>query len=44
VRYREGKEIITKTRDAAALWPAIADRYGIASFEKELMSGPFKAL
>ncbi len=44
VGYREGKEIITKIRDAAALWPAIADRYGISSFEKELMSGAFKAL
>ncbi len=43
VGHREGKEIITKTRDVVSLWPAFADRYGISSFEKELMSRAFIA-
>ena len=42
VGHREGKEIIAKTGDVATLWPTFADRYGIPSFEKELMSRAFK--
>ena len=41
VDHKEGKEIITKTVGVVSLWAAIADTYGIGSFEKELMSGAF---
>lgn len=42
VGHREGKEIIAKTGNTAALWPTLADRYGIPSNEQELMSRAFK--